>query len=284
MEQRVEARSEEQPEGQRSPEEQRFSFAKFASHSFFTEVNRWLVEHVGPLRDRLVVDLGCGPGAVTTLILERMERQGRGKVFAVDPSLVELGKARQRITSEVVSFIQGSAEEISRLVPPVHVVLFCNAIHLVANKQRVIEEIRRALLPGGVLAFNSTFFAGCYHRGTDRFWRVWLVRALQYLKEKRVTVSREAKALAMQWLTPEHYRDLLQQAGFTDVQMEMQVVDMNCQSLEDISEFSMFIEGALPGIPLDLASEALKAGVRRAFDDMHLTTVPRNWLQVLART
>ena len=54
-----------------APDSDRFGFSRFASHPFFEEVNRWLVERVATLGSRFA-DLACGPGAVPELILQTM--------------------------------------------------------------------------------------------------------------------------------------------------------------------------------------------------------------------
>ena len=53
--------------------DERFSFARFAGHPFFKQVNAWLVSHSQIHADSAVVDLACGPGAVTELILGELD-------------------------------------------------------------------------------------------------------------------------------------------------------------------------------------------------------------------
>ena len=265
-------------------DERTFGFEKFSSHGFFREVNRWLVEHVGIRPGDTVVDLGCGPGAVTELILEHVSPQSGAVVYAIDPSPSALDAARQRIRSAVVRFLEGTAERLSQLVPAADVVLFCNAIHLVQDKVQVVREALAVLRPGGVFGFNTTFFEGAYPPETLRFYKLWMLRAVRHLKERGLEVARGVKATAMRWLSPEEYEKLLRANGFGDVRVHLQRQELSCQSLEDISEFSLFIEGALPGVPLHEACEALKLGVRQAFQELALATVPRNWLQVIARS
>lgn len=267
-----------------SPED-RFGFWRFARHPFFTDVNRWLVDRLAPLGPR-IVDLASGPGAITELLLARMREHTRGIIYAVDPSLVELDRARRRIASSLVRFVHGSAENLSRLVPQVDVVVFCNAIHLIGDKQRVIGEIRSVLGPGGVLGFNTTYFKGCYVPGTERFWRSWVVRAARLLQQHGVSVahSHADRPAAMRWWTPTEYAGLVTEAGFVDASWQLQEVELSPESLEDIGQFSMFIEGALPGVPLDAGANALKRTVRAAMGDAGLTGgVPRYWLQFIAR-
>jgi len=264
-------------------EEDRFGFWRFARHQFFTDVNRWLVDRVAALGPR-IVDLACGPGAITELLLARMRERTRGIIYAVDPSLVELDRARRRVASNIVRFVHGSAENLSRLVPQVDVVVFCNAIHLIADKQRVLREIRTVLGPGGVLAFNTTYFKGCYVPGTERFWRSWVVRAARLLQESGMAVahSHATRTTAMVWRTPEEYAQLVSEAGFINPSWELQKAELSPEALEDIGQFSMFIEGALPGVPLEAGADALKRTVRAALADARLDdVVPRYWLQFI---
>jgi len=261
----------------------RFGFWRFARHPFFTDVNRWLVQRVAELGPR-IVDLACGPGAITELILASVKERSRVLIYAVDPSLAELDRARRRIASGLVRFVQGGAENLSRLVPQVDVVIFCNAIHLVADKSRALSEIRQVLGPGGTLAFNTTYFKGCYVPGTERFWRYWALRAAQYLRDRGIPVLRTGKTQAMEWFTPEEYSALAAASGFVGASWHLQEATLSPESLEDIGQFSMFIEGALPGVPLEIGAKALRESVRIAMNDVHLTDgIPRYWLQFIAQ-
>lgn len=265
-------------------EDERFSFARFASHPFFKQVNAWLVAHSQIHADSSVVDLACGPGAVTELILGELDETLPGAcVYAVDPSLSALELARQRIRSRIVHFVQGTAERLATLVPQVDRVVFANAVHLIADKATVFDQIFRSLRPGGVLAFNTTFFQGAYPEGTQRFYRLWVLRAMRWLVTQGHTVTRGAKATAMQWMTVEQYRDVLRSVGFSDPVIAMHEKPLSAQSLQDIGSFSLFIEGALPGVPLEIGAEALRRGVEEAFDELKLANVPRNWLQVIVQ-
>lgn len=264
-------------------EAERFSFEAFTRHAFFTDVNRWIVARVICPGRRKIVDLGCGPGAVTKLILERLGRDAKhAKVIGIDPSRSALAKARAAIQSKWVEFVEGSAEWVSRLVSSADAVVFLNAIHLVADKAQVLAEIRRTLKPGGVLAFNTTFFNGAYVEGTSGFWRRWIVRAVQVLRERGLEVQHNAHAVARDFLTAEQYSDLCERAGFARPSVELVRIEMTPESIRDIGRFSLFIEGALPGVPLPEASTALQEGLRRALDETGFTTVPRNWLECVA--
>jgi len=264
-------------------EAERFSFEAFTRHPFFTEVNRWIIERVICPGRRKIVDLGCGPGAVTKLIVERLGGDARNaEVIGIDPSPSALAKARTAIQAKWVEFKEGSAEWVSRLVSSADAVVFLNAIHLVPDKAQVIAEIRKALKPGGVFAFNTTFFNGAYVEGTSAFWRRWIVRAVQVVRERGMDVKHSAHAVAREFLTADQYADLCVQAGFARPSVEFVRIEMTPESLEDIGRFSLFIEGALPGVPLEQGADALKEGLRRAREETGVANVPRNWLECVA--
>jgi len=245
-------------------------------------VNRWIVERVICPGRQIIVDLGCGPGAVTKLILERLGDARDVRVIGIDPSPSAIERARAAIKSKIAEFIQGTAESLSGIVPRADAVVFLNAIHLVQDKAKVINEVRKVLPSGGVFAFNSTFFNGAYVEGTSKFWRRWIVRAVQALRERGLDVHHTEKATARDFLSPEQYSALCVAAGFAPPSIELVKVDFTFESMVDIARFSLFIEGALPGVPLEEGARALETGLVRTMSELGVTTVPRFWMEAVA--
>jgi len=264
-----------------------YSLKRFASHPFYTAMNRRLVKLCELRSWQRVVDLGCGTGAVTELILEEMQPD-KGEVVGVDPSPCALELARRDLQERwgaVVKLMAGQAENLSRLVKrAADAVVFCNAIHLIEDKRRVLREISESLQDRGVFAFNSAFFEGAQPADTFPFYTAWIRRALHIFKDEYPDIRREkeGKAQARIGLTPEEYRQLLEDEGFAVKHLELCPAEMPLEGFEDISQYDLFARGALPGVPLAVAVDCLKRGVAEAFRDLNLTTVTRNWLQVVA--
>src|SRR5207248_471549 len=223
-------------------ETNKFTFEAFAAHPFYTEVNRALVRQalahlaIRPLNAPLtIVDMACGTGAITRLIAEELARQGRqAHLIGVDPSAEALRRARKSMLemSDIgkmgtqADFIQGEAEDLPQIVHNADAAFFCNAIHLVPDKLSAFQQVFSILASGGIFACNSAFYEGTYVEGTERFYQQWTMRAVRLLRKEHpeVRLSREAKAMAMQWLTPAGYAESLKQAGFSSVETHYEKV------------------------------------------------------------
>ncbi|TMC23371.1 MAG: methyltransferase domain-containing protein [Chloroflexi bacterium] len=275
-------------------ETNKFTFEAFAAHPFYTEVNRTLVQQaLAHLSSRsaenpiTIVDMACGTGAITRLIAEEMARQGRQvHLIGVDPSAEALRRAQKGMEGMCVKaeFIQGDADDLPSIVHNVDMAFFCNAIHLVPDKHSAFQRMASILVSGGIFACNSAFYEGTYVLGTERFYRLWTRRAVSWLRKEHpdVHLSREAKAVAMQWLTPEEYVASLKETGFNQVETTNQDVLISLDAWRDLGQYWLFIEGALPGVPLAHGASALENAVYQAGQELGLTEVARTWLQIIA--
>ena len=267
-------------------EESRFSYAPFASQGFYQVVNRQLVDMVDFHPGQKIVDLACGTGAVTRLIADRIKGARDSVVIAIDMSasaireaMAQLGTARD----VALEFIHSRAEHLSTIVNfRVDGVVFCNGIHMVPDKQKLVEEVAATLRPGGTFAFNTTFFQGSVPAESEQFYRRWMSKSLRSLKSKHNMFPKHEKVAARLQLTAEEYEALLLRNGFSVARTHLCPAPMDLAGFLAISQYEAFIEGAMPGVPLEYGSEALQTGARQAFEELGLETVPRNWLTVIA--
>jgi arsenite methyltransferase len=99
-----------------------------------------------------VVDVGCGAG-LDSLIAGRMVAP-EGRVIGVDMTPAMLEKARRSAVEggwTTVEFRQGLAESLPVLDGWADVVISNGALNLLPEKEAVLREMARVLLPGGRL-------------------------------------------------------------------------------------------------------------------------------------
>lgn len=271
-----------------------YTFDPFARHKFYHDVNQSLVRAAIERLDAdrpsghavRVVELASGTGAVTELIVDELERLGRpARVTGVEPSFEAIEIARERLAPRGVTFVQGDVDTLVEAVPEADAVFFCNAIHLLPDKEDAISKIARVLGPRGFFACNSSFYQGAYAAGSERFYHLWTRRALGWLRQHHpeARLSKNGKTTAMQWLSAEEYGELCERCGLRVVYTAQEEVQMPLRSWQDIGRYWLFIEGALPGIPVPIGADALEHAAAEAFAELGITEVPRNWLQLVAQ-
>ncbi len=111
-----------------------------------TRPSRDLLAQVGLQRARRVVDVGCGPGNSTELLVERFPE---AVVMGVDASKDMLAKARERLRA--CEFVEA---DLVTWAPPADTdLVFANAVlQWVPDHRRVMRRMLEALPEGGVLA------------------------------------------------------------------------------------------------------------------------------------
>jgi ubiquinone/menaquinone biosynthesis C-methylase UbiE len=269
-----------------------YTFDPFARHQFYIDINAALVRRaIGfvdttrPAAQRLsVVELASGTGAVTAQILDALEQCGRhATLVAVEPSPDALVIARERLAGRAVEFVQGDADQLADAVAQADVAFFCNAMHLVRDKRDTLGRLAHVLAPGGYLACNSTFFDGAYAPGSERAYQLYMRKALRWLRQQHpeARLVRREKADTLQWLTAEQYVTLAEEQGLCVVERALEVAQMPLRAWQDIGSYSLFIEGALPGVPIPIGAEALNHAAAETFAELEVEVIPRIWLQLI---
>lgn len=267
-----------------------YGFSEFAELPFYRKVNARLVDISGIAHAAKIIDLGCGTGGISKLILDRIDGVKNTVIYAVDHSASALKAAVEELGGRreaVVRFIHAEAQNLATSVnEQVDAVIYCNSIHYVAEKAELMRQIKERLRPGGMFAFNTSFYNGSHPPETREFYRRWMMRSLRNLRRDHgIMPDKNAdKSQVRKQLDVQEYNDLLIAQGFENVEIEEMVVDVPLDGWHHISGFRDWIEGVMPGVPLNKGREALQSGLRDVFKEMDIDSVPRQWLAMRATT
>jgi trans-aconitate methyltransferase len=264
-----------------------YSFSTFSNLPFYRQVNARLLDIAEVGRQRRIVDLGCGTGGVTKLILDRLQSAKDTVIYAVDHSASALRDAVTELGGRkdaVVRFVQSPVQNLKTAISgDVDAVVYCNSIHYVPDKKSLLLQIREKLSPNGVLAINTSFFDGSHPPASEEFFRRWLMRSLRILKREHGMMPDAAqKVESRQHLTQAEYETLFEESGFTIIKSEVADIDVPESGWFHISGFKDWIEGVMPGVPLDVGRQALQKGLNQVFEERHIVTIPRRWLSISA--
>ena len=70
-------------------------------------------------------------------------------------------------------------------------------------------------------------------------------------------------------LNPVQYKNVLENCGMKIVSTKIRTVQVPIEGWLDISSFKDFIEGVMPGVKLEIASEALQRGIKETFEELN---------------
>lgn len=94
------------------------------------------------------IDVGCGTGAFTQLLLERC---APSHVSAIDPSAEQIAYARRRPAAKRVAFQAGDAQSLSFGNGEFDAGAMALVIAFVPNPDKAVAELRRVTKPGGTI-------------------------------------------------------------------------------------------------------------------------------------
>ncbi len=102
------------------------------------------------IRDRAVIDLGCGYGWFCRWARE----QGAARVLGVDISDKMLGRARATTTDAAISYVKADMERLDLPTASADLVYSSLALHYVVDIAGLLAVVHRALVAGGCLIFS----------------------------------------------------------------------------------------------------------------------------------
>jgi SAM-dependent methyltransferase len=140
-------------------------------NQFFTDgaayeqfMGRWslaagnvFLDWVSPSKSARWLDIGCGTGVFTELVLDTC---APATVVAVDPSEAQINIARNKPVAQRAEFHVADAQKLPFPDDTFDVVASSLVINFIPNRPRALAEMRRVGRPGGVVASYVWDFAG----------------------------------------------------------------------------------------------------------------------------
>ena len=122
------------------------AYARFMGR-FSQPLATLFVEYAGVRAGQRVVDVGCGPGALTAPLVDRL---GADAVAAIDPSAPFVEAARERFPG--VDVRAGDAEHLPFADDEFDLALAQLVVHFMTDPVSGLREMARVTRPGGVVA------------------------------------------------------------------------------------------------------------------------------------
>ena len=157
-----------------------FNFDSFSNLDFYKKVNSNLLDLTDLNSSNKIIDLGCGNGGITEMILAKVKDVSEIVIYAVDSSSSAISLALKRFSNRkdvIINYIQSEAQNLhENLKEKVDTVIYCNSIHYVEEKDAVLQHIGNGLEKGGKFAFNTSFYDGSHPKETEAFLRKWMMK------------------------------------------------------------------------------------------------------------
>jgi ubiquinone/menaquinone biosynthesis C-methylase UbiE len=283
----------------------------FSQEPEYRELNRSFIQSILPYlgRKQLILDLACGTGMLEELLLDELQTAGirvptrATRVLSVAALGVDISREslkvaqkyfREAFPQTIIEFVEASADVLPIASSAVDLTLMGNAIHLLFDKNALVQQVYRVLRPGGFFAFNTCFYAGTFIPGTEEFYHRWMIASLEYIRQKDQEARRAGMAgivrvrgrgkpaFSNRWLSPEEYVQLLERHGFEVKNVDERVCDMFQKDFENAGSYPGLASVLLNGYPIPVACEALKQSVKLALAKVGTEVIHRSWLEVIA--
>lgn len=120
-----------------------------------------LIQRNGIKEGMTVLDLGCGSGAFTTFVARAAGE--KGKVYALDIQANMLKQLENKLTKpenqdiKNIKLIQSSAYELPFDDNYLDAVYMVAVLQEIPDRSRALQQVKRVLKPGGVLAVTELF-------------------------------------------------------------------------------------------------------------------------------
>jgi SAM-dependent methyltransferase len=204
------------------------------------------------------LDIGCGTGALSGLILQH---HAPASVLGVDPSEAFLAFARRGLSDPRLSFRQGDAQALPVPDAAFDALVSGLVLNFVPDQPKALAEMRRAARPGATIAA----YVWDYAEGMQMMRRFWDAAAAL----DPAGAGGKDEALRFALCRPEPLRALFEQAGLRGVEVGAIEIPTRFRDFEDY-----WVPFLRSGAPAPAYCAALPEERRVALRDRLRATLP----------
>jgi ubiquinone/menaquinone biosynthesis C-methylase UbiE len=210
-----------------------------------------------PPAKRVWLDVGCGTGAFTELVLARATPE---MIIGIDPSPAQVEHAKRTVTAPQADFRAGTATDLPFGTGEFDVVVSALVIHFFPDRPKAFREMLRVTRPGGIVAGytwrkSPTIIDAPYGP---------LARGVIEIAGDVMTSPAVPEAM------PEGLRAALTAAGYGDI--ELTTIEAS-QTFRDFEDYWTSQTGTFPH-PVATSAAALGDHDRERLRDMLRTALP----------
>jgi len=189
-----------------------------------------------------VLDVACGTGVVARTAAQRAGATGRVVGLDLNPGMIAVAQSLPAPAGAPIEWLVRSALDLRLEDASFDVVLCQQGLQFFPDKAQALREMRRVLGPGGRLALSVWNNVGLYNTAVAEA----LVRFVSNETAVRFCASRQAPAR-------EELERLAKEAGFSEVAVRVERIDMHLPSLD---QFTLHHLAATPIAPVVAAAAA----------------------------
>lgn len=205
-------------------------------------------DFAGVTGDMRVLDVGAGPGALTSVLVQRV---GVQRVLAIEPSPPFVEACRSRLPG--VDVRQGGAETLPWKDGEMDAALSQLVLAFVRDAKQVAREMRRVVRPGGTVA-ACMWLAGPGLPITDLFWQAAAVAEPALRNAEGAMPFRASAEIAQLW----------HDTGLRNVEQTTLTVRAQYRDFDDL--WSAIEHGAGPvGAYIAKADDARRQAIRAQY-------------------
>lgn len=183
-----------------------------------------LVNWAEPKGGEIVLDVGCGTGAAARFAAEKVGPSGRVIGIDLNAGMIEVAKSLPAPNGVVIEWYEKSAYELPIDDQTVDLIVCAQSLQFMADRRSALAEMVRVLKPSGRAAISlwSDILENPYFH------------ALAEAIGRYVGQDTAAGLMAIFGLSnADEIRRLLSEAGFRNVKMRVQQLDLSLPKLDD---------------------------------------------------